>query len=84
MSIIRIYNATKGGSRLINLKFVSTIHLENNTIKMFKTTERKSIGGSFLFFGGGETEVEVVEFNTNTEAKEEFDSISKSLKKYYS
>lgn len=79
MSIIKIYNVLNNkGKKMLNLTYVSTAHLYNNRIKFYKSTER-----SFILFGGGGTETEELVFETEKEAKIEFDSICNTLKSYY-
>lgn len=83
MSLIRVYSSVKR-QILINLKFVSTVHLEKNRIKLYKSTERTEHFGTFLLFGGGGTECEIVECDSEKAAQAEFNSIKESLEKYYS
>jgi hypothetical protein len=84
MSIIRVYNSIKNGSRMINLTYVSSAYLNKNIIKLYKSNEREGIFGTILFFGGGDSKYEQVVFNTEEDAKKEWESITSALQSYYS
>jgi hypothetical protein len=78
MSIIRVYNALKGGKSLINLSRISSIQYYKNQI-LFWRTERDDM---FLGTGGGNKREEVT-FKNDEEAEKEFNSIIQSLENYY-
>jgi len=68
---------------IINLTKVSRVELSNNTLKFFLSHEKENIGGSFLFFSGGNTSIERIRFNTDQEAENEFNDVLKQLVDYY-
>ena len=83
MSLIRVYNGVKGGLRMVNLFYVSTVQLKDNEIKLYKNGDRDSLIGSFIVFEGGKTSTESITFNSNEEAKKEFNNIIDVLKKKF-
>jgi hypothetical protein len=83
MSLIKVYNFSKGIKKLINLKYVSSINLIDNKIKLNIQGEIKPIFGNFLILGGAGIEEEIISFESEKEAEEEFNSIHKSLNDYY-
>jgi hypothetical protein len=83
MTLIKIFSTTLGGLRMINLTYVSTMHLNKNKIQLFKSSEKSEIGGNFLFFFGGKTNIEEITYNTENDAKTDFNEMTKSLEDYY-
>ena len=68
---------------LINLTKVSRIELNDNTLKFIISYEKDFTFGSVLLFAGGGPTVQRVTFDTQQEAKKEFDDVRKQLEDYY-
>ena len=82
-SPFRVYNFVHQifkteSAELINLTKVSRVELKNKCIK-FHLDEKDDIFGNFIMFYGGGSITKRLYYNTNEEAKHEFEDIQKQL-----
>jgi len=81
--MIRVYNTLRGGKSFINLNYVSSIRLYGNKLEIYKASERESVGGNFLFFLGGNTNVETITCESVEDAEKEFENIREIMEDFY-
>ena len=74
--MFRIYKFGKNHRQIINLSKMNKIILLDKEIRFSHNTQ-ESFVGSFLFFGGGGGKEEIIHFDTEEAAKEEFNEIVK-------
>ena len=69
-------------TELIMLNKVANIELKNKVIK-FTMDEQNSFFGNFIIFSGGGSIKKHIHFDTNEQAKKEFEDIQNHLTEFY-
>ena len=69
--------------KIMNLTKISSVELNSKTLKINMSHEKESIGGGFIFFSGGRSIIERINFDTEEEAQKEFNDILQQFENYY-